>query len=166
MPTPVQQHSSDRGELFSELNSLLSKVSAHHYRLLWLAGGAANDRSQVLQFYSEDLTPTPINVGLELSRALIDTPPAQRAATALDLFSELLADKSVIILDRLEILFESSLLLNPLDLVKTASRHRVIIASWPGDILDGAFRFGPDGHPSSQSYPVDTTEDYFLTLHP
>ncbi len=109
-----------------------------------------------------------MDVGKGLSKALLDIPASLRAASVEECFSELLdsVEESPVCLDRLEILFESTLKLYPSELVKNASRHRTILAAWPGT-KDGDFLvFGPDGHPAHRRIHCEEMECQFFEISP
>jgi hypothetical protein len=57
-------------------------------------------------------------------------------------------------LDNTEMLFESSLHLNPLLFLQSISRNRVVVASWNGEFGNGVLTFGYPGHPDFFTEPV------------
>ncbi|MCX6880597.1 MAG: hypothetical protein NTW21_43345 [Verrucomicrobia bacterium] len=64
-------------------------------------------------------------------------------------------------LDHLEILFEPSLRLNPVALVKGALRHSLLVVAWPGPSNGDRLIFGPEDH-----FPpnVQVTADHALGM--
>jgi hypothetical protein len=53
----------------------------------------------------------------------------------------------VVMLDNLEILFDSGLEVEPLRLLQLSSRNRTIVASWSGGYQDGTLTYAEPGHP-------------------
>ena len=53
----------------------------------------------------------------------------------------------VVLLDNLEILFDTGLEVEPLRLLQVSSRNRTIVASWNGSFQDGTLIYAEPGHP-------------------
>ncbi len=64
----------------------------------------------------------------------------------------------VLCLDHLEILFDETLMLKAVDLVRNASRRFMLIASWPGNADESSLTFGPADHPSYFRIPLSELE--------
>jgi hypothetical protein len=154
-------------EQLATLHAYLSRARTEHFRLVWVVGGAAMERSALLRAFSESEGCPLLEVGQSLSQALLDVPASLRAASVEECFSDLLdsADGSPVCLDRLEILFEPSLKLYPAELVKNTSRHRTLVASWPGTRDDDSLTFGPEGHPAHRSIPCERMECQIFEIH-
>jgi len=137
-------------EQVTALQSDVSRARGEHYRLVWVAGGTASERSALLHALAEAEDGAFIDVGKKLSTALIEVPAPLRTASVEDCFAACLGESpsAVTCLDHLEILFEPSLRVNPVALVKGASRHTVLVAAWPGDVAAGRIIFGSPDHPS------------------
>jgi len=96
----------------------------------------------------------------------------QRALNAEDLATEVVEEsyKSGLCLDDTELLFDSTLQLNPLGFLQDVSRNRFIVATWNGVVTDGELRFGQTGHPdyfcqAVSGYPVISVAEDKLQLH-
>ena len=91
-----------------------------------------------------------VEVGKKLSEALIEVPAPLRTASVEECFSACFREPlpAVTCLDHLEILFEPSLRINPITLIKGASRHAVIVAAWPGVVDEHGLTFGSPDHPA------------------
>ena len=59
------------------------------------------------------------------------------------------------VLDNLEMLFDSTLKLDPIACLKQASRNRTIIASFPGVIDDGQLIYAEPSHAEYRRFPTD-----------
>jgi hypothetical protein len=53
----------------------------------------------------------------------------------------------VVLLDNLEILFDTGLEVEPLRLLQVSSRNRTIVASWNGTFQGGTLTYAEPGHP-------------------
>lgn len=159
LPTSLQ-------DKIAELASLANAACSAHYRLVWLVGASAGDRSVLLRVFSNSEEGTLLDIGQAMSKALLEIPASLRPASVEECFSDLLdtAESRLVCLDRLEILFEPSLRLDPVELVKGASRHQTIIASWPGRKEGRSFVFGPEGHPAHFLIPSERLECQFLEI--
>ena len=58
-------------------------------------------------------------------------------------------------LDNLEVLFEPSLKINPLDLIKRLAHARSVVAVWPGELRDDRLVYARLGHPEYRDYTRD-----------
>ncbi len=55
-------------------------------------------------------------------------------------------------MDNIEILFEESLKVEPLRLLRGVSRRRLIVVMWSGEVEAGNLAYGVPGHPEYWSY--------------
>ncbi|MNW07490.1 hypothetical protein D3C71_2041140 [compost metagenome] len=60
-----------------------------------------------------------------------------------------------LLLDNLEVLFEPSLKINPLDLIKRLAHSRRVVAVWPGEMRDDRLVYASMGHPEYRDYSRD-----------
>lgn len=137
-------------EKTTELQADLARASGEHFRLVWIAGGTAAERSALLRALSDAENGRLIDVGKVLSTALIDVPLPLRTASVEDCFVACLGapPAAVSCLNHLEILFDPSLRTNPVALVRGASRYAVIVAAWPGNVIANRLSFGSSDHPA------------------
>ncbi len=142
--------SMDLSEKNTELQADVARARGEHFRLVWVAGGSSSERTALLRAMAEADGGVFVELGKTLSRALLEVPAPLRTASVEECFAACLGGSSYtcICLDHLEILFEPSLRINPLTLVKRASRHALIVAAWPGTAEDGHLIFGPTDHPA------------------
>lgn len=67
-----------------------------------------------------------------------------------------IADRSAVsgllLLTNIEILFDSTLKLDPLDLLKRLATAQRVVAIWPGELRDGRLVYAEIGHPEYQDY--------------
>lgn len=136
-------------QIVIELQADLARARREHFRLVWLAGGKSIDRTAILRALAEADEGMYVDLGKKMSSLLIDIPAPLRTASVEDCFATCLGVSSdeIVIIDHLEILFEPSLKINPIALIQSASRSRIILASWPGVINGKHLAFGSTDHP-------------------
>lgn len=153
-------------ETITEIQAELVRVRGEHYKLLWVAGGKSADRSALLHSLAEAASGAFVDLGKALSSALLEVPPPLRTVSV----EEILADRvgkfpgQAVCLDHLEILFEPSLQINPVALLKRISRHALIVASWPGTAEAENLLFGPPDHPSHMKIAMRNLESAIQIL--
>lgn len=82
----------------------------------------------------------------------------QRALAAPTLLRELTDEHAVtdlLLLDKIELLFDRTLQLDPLDLLKRHAHARRVVAVWPGELRDGRLIYAEMGHPEHQDYGLE-----------
>lgn len=137
-------------ERIAELQADVARARREHFKLVWVAGGTAPARSILLRGLADAEDGICVEVGRILSEALIEIPAPLRTASMDQCFAGCIAAPSgaLTCLDHLEILFEPSLKINPVQLVRSASRHALLVASWPGRAESNRLVFGPPDHPA------------------
>jgi hypothetical protein len=60
-----------------------------------------------------------------------------------------------LLLDNLEVLFEASLNINPLNVIKLLAHSRLVIAAWPGELRNDRLIYAGMGHPEHRDYTRD-----------
>lgn len=101
---------------------------------------------------------TVLNIGSELGARLAALPVKQRALAVPEALRELAdthAAHGLVLLDNIELLFDRSLRLDPLDLLKQLARARRVVAVWPGQLREGRLIYAEMGHPEHQDYSID-----------
>ena len=106
-----------------------------------------------------DRTGAPLtNVGLKLSRRMLDLTARQRTLRLPRLLREIVVNdvepRATTLLDNTEILFGADLEQDPLRLLQGLSRDRTVVAAWNGTITDGVLRYATPGHAEHRHYPV------------
>ena len=65
----------------------------------------------------------------------------------------------MVLLDNVEIAFDPAFQQNPLRLLQGLSRHRVVVAAWPGTVVEGQLTYAVPGHPEHRRYPIEDLSD-------
>jgi len=142
------------------LPQLLDTVRATtgaYYKLTILAGGARAGKTHWLKQVATQLGLPTINLSQLLSQRLLSLTRHQRELRAQDVATDVIDEnlKSGLCLDDTELLFDSTLKLNPLVFLREITRNRLIVATWNGVVTGGQLRFGQTGHPDYFSQPVN-----------
>ena len=74
--------------------------------------------------------------------------------TILQIMTILGSQGDVLLLDNIELLFDRSLHLNPLDTLKRHAHARRVVAAWPGEFSDGHLTYAALGHPEHQDHGI------------
>lgn len=132
------------------VHTMMDQVRHAHYRLVWVTGGSARARSAFLCQVAQRMDCPLMSIGRVLSASILELAAPLRPASAEGAFYDMLhsSGRELLCLDHLEILFDESLMLKAVDLVRNASRRFMLLASWPGNADESSLTFGPADHPS------------------
>ena len=140
------------------LNHLVTEVRELNNKLLLIAGPSHSGKTQRLRQLAKDLHAQPINLGLELARVLAAVPKSDRSFSAGELLREIATKDPTanpLLLDNLELLFEPSLQINPLEQIKRLAHVRPIVAVWPGELRGDRLVYADMSHPEHRDYSRD-----------
>lgn len=144
--------------MLTTLERLIGEIGDLNSKLVLLVGASRSGKTKLLRELGTKLNIEPINVGLELGRRLAATPINKRGFSAGELLREI-ADKErtddPLLLDNLELLFEKSLQINPLDLVKRLAHSKRVVAAWPGELRSDRLIYADMSHPEHRDYSRD-----------
>ena len=134
----------------------INETDQLYYRLALLVAPSRSGKTTVLQAVADRVGGSLINLNLELSSRMLELTERQRVLQLPRLVSEVV-DKSIgelILLDNIEVLFDISLKQDPLRLLQALSRHKVVVASWNGSVINGQLIYGAPDHAEYRRYPV------------
>lgn len=140
------------------LPQLVADVASLHSKLILLIGRPRSGKSAALRELATAVDAKVLNVGAALGARLAALPQKQRP---LEVVSELrdLGDEhakgDLLVLDNLELLFDPSLQLDPLDVLKRHAHARRVVAVWPGQLRDGRLSYAELGHPEYREYGLN-----------
>src|ERR1700744_3965576 len=122
-----------------QLVDAIRATSGAYYKLTILAGGAQSGKTHWLNQVATELGLPTINLSLLLSQRVLNQNRRQRALNAEDVATEVIDEnyKSGVCLDDTELLFDSTLKLNPLVFLREITRIRLIVATWNGALTGG-----------------------------
>jgi len=144
-----------------EIESAISKASSSYHKLLLLVGKSGAGKTALLHHISQRMEFPLINLGLSLSQQLLTLTVRQRKLKAADIMEDILDEQDAprVGVDNTEIIFEPSLKINPVGLLKNISRNRLIIWTWNGNVEGDHLTYAYRGHPeyqrlSAKEFPV------------
>ena len=125
-----------------------------YYRLILVVGPAGAGKSQALQEIAARKGLSRRNVNLLLSELLVGLPPQQRALRAGASLSEAVGtvEGTALVLDNFEVLFDPALRVDPLRILQSLSRTRLVIASWAGVVEGADLIYAEPGHREYRRY--------------
>jgi hypothetical protein len=146
--------------MLQRLEQLISEVGDLNSQLILLVG--TRGKTKLLQELGAKLNIKPLNVGIELGRLLASTPIDRRGISAGELLREIALHEQIgertdgpLLLDNLELLFEPSLQINPLDLVRRLAHSKRVVAVWPGELRGDRLVYADMSHPEHRDYSRD-----------
>ena len=145
-------------QLIEKLELLTTAIATLHSKLILLVGPQNTGKKSLLQSFGKRVDAKPLNVGSQLGLRLAGLSQKQRPIEAISLLRELSdqhAKDDLLLLDNIEILFDRTLQLDPLDLLKRQAQVRRVVAVWPGELHDVRLTYAVMGHPEHQDYGID-----------
>jgi hypothetical protein len=148
---------SDRRDRLAEMLAGAAAADALYHRLVLVVGEPRSGKTAMLTAFSESVGVPILNVNIVLSTALMDLAIRRRSLDAPRLLSDEIAaaPPGLIILDNLEMLFDTSLKLDLVACLRQASRNRTIVASFPGTVQEGHLVYAEPHHPEYRRFPAD-----------
>ena len=144
--------------MIEKLDRFVGDIGAVHSKLILLVGSSRIGKTALLGAFGRRRNVVPLNVGLELASLLSVVPQKQRHLQANTILRELAdahAKDDLLLVDNIELLFDQSLKLDPLDLLKRHAHARRVVGVWPGELREGRLTYADMGHPEHQSYAVE-----------
>ena len=127
-------------------------------QLLLVVAPIGTGKSDALAAVSEHTAAPLVNVGLELSRRMLEFTAHQRPLQVrplLDQLVEAAGGSDIVLLDRIELLFQPDLQQDPLRLLQGLSRDRTVVAAWTGTLDGGTLHYAVPGHPEHRRYAAE-----------
>ena len=152
MPQPILSttgFSSATEATVAKLEEAIQQASSQYFRLVILAGAPGSGKTAALQSIAQKAGCQVVNVNLELSKRMLELTRTQRSRQVERLLKEVIAAApgDVVLLDNLEILFDTGLEVEPLRLLQVSSRNRTVVVTWSGTYVGGTLTYAEPGHP-------------------
>lgn len=144
--------------MLERLDRIVDDISGIKTKLIILVGPSGSRKSKLLKQLAERRQARILSVGVALGPELMTIPRNRRHVQAADMLNGLadnFATQGLLLLDNIEILFDRTLQLDPLDLLKRQANARRVIAVWPGELRQTRLSYAKTGHPEHQEYGVD-----------
>lgn len=141
--------STESSTTLDELAQAIEQASRRYFQLVIMVGISGSGKTNTLQSIGQRTGCKVLNVNLELSKKMLELTRTQRSRQVEKLLKELIAatQGQVVLLDNLEILFDTALDVEPVRLLQVASRNRPTVASWTGSYSNGTLTYAEPGHP-------------------
>jgi len=137
------------------MQKIAQSVGLYH-RLIVLVAPAGAGKTVALQEVHKRTSAPLVNVNLELSRRMLDLTERQRALQLPRLLAEIVdtPDSDVVLLDNIEVLFDVSLMIDPLRLLQGISRNKTVVVAWSGLIEGNHLVYATPKHQEYKRYPL------------
>lgn len=144
--------------MIDKLERLVDDLGALHNKLILLIGPPGCGKTRLLGSLAANRKMLPMNIGATLATLLATLPQRQRQLQAMTLLRQLAdnyAGEDLLLIDNIELLFDHSLKLDPLGLLKQQAHRIRVVAVWPGELRDGRLTYGEMEHPEHQDYSTE-----------
>lgn len=140
------------------INSLV-QVGNNFSKLLMLVGPAFSGKTQCLKEVSERINIPQLNLGVELSKKLIELSIKQQVLRVSGLTKEIINNvhSDVALVDNIEILFNPDLKVDPIRLLLNCSRNKTLVVAFSGMHVDDSIIYAEPQRPEYKKFKV---EDY------
>ena len=131
-----------------ELRAAIEDAAMLRHRLVLVFGPSGSGKSTLLRTLASEESLPCLNVSARLSRQLLERTPRQRRLEAANVLRDIVraADADTVLLDHIDLLFEPDLKLDPLQLLKSLSRHTTLAVAWGGQVQDGEVIYAEPEH--------------------
>lgn len=144
--------------MIDDLISRSEDLARLNSKLLLIIGNPQSGKTKLLRDFSKINGIDVLNAGATLGHKLLNYPTSQRRIVVNEIFRELSQEfikRDYLLIDNIEILFDKSLQLNPLDFLKRHAHACCIIAAWPGELRGFRLSYATIGHPEHRDYGID-----------
>lgn len=144
--------------MIGELERKIADTALLNSKLILLIGPHQSGKSALLGQLSDRLNVSILNVGLALGRDLLSVPRTRRHLQVSELFktvADTASGHGLLLVDNIELLFDRTLRVSPLDVLRAQARVRPVVAAWPGELRENRLSYAVAGHPEYQDHGSD-----------
>ncbi|MEZ5277102.1 MAG: BREX-3 system P-loop-containing protein BrxF [Opitutaceae bacterium] len=143
----------------------INDATSLYHRLVLVVGPSGSGKTGAVRRVAISHPCPCLNVNLELSKQMLNLTGRQRSLQALTVLRDLIKDAGddTVVLDNNEILFDRTLQLDPLRVLKELSRTKTIVATWNGHIDKNSLDYAEPDHPEYQHYPISEVDFVYVT---
>lgn len=144
--------------MIEKLHCIVEDISGLNCKLVLLIGPPRSGKTNLLGELAARRQLRVLSLGATLGRELLTVPSTRRHLQAANLLKDLadaFASHGLLLMDNIELLFDRTLQLSPLDLLKRHAHARRVVAVWPGDLREDRLSYATKGHPEHQDYGID-----------
>ena len=140
-----------------EILGCINKLDFHYYKLILLVGRTGNGKTKMLNALAVATAGgTVVDLNTELSKMLKTLPKMERCHYVQDFLDVVLRQSSgqPLFLENTEILFSSHLKVDPIGMLKNASRYQPLVVTINGVIDNNKLTYAEPNHPDFIVYKV------------
>lgn len=139
--------------------NMLSHLRQKFYKLLMLVGPASSGKTQCLNEISKRINAPYINLGIELSKKLIELSAKQQVLRVSGLMKEIInnVQSETVLVDNIELFFNPELKTDPIRLLLNCARNKSLVVAFSGKKIDNNIIYAEPHHPEYNKYKI---EDY------
>jgi len=145
--------------LVDQIMKKVKQASELYHRLILVVAPAGAGKTTALRDVQKQTGARLVNVNLALSRRMLDLTERQRPLQLPRLLDEIVGKLlgELVLLDNIEVLFDSHLRQDPLRLLQGLSRNKTVVAAWNGVFIARHLAYAIPGHPEHRSYSQTET---------
>ena len=142
--------------LVEQIIHKIDQATQLYYQLILVVAPSGMGKTIALREVAEHTEFRYTNINLELSQRLLGLTERQRSLQVFRLLNEIVEENGaqVVLLDNIELLFDTSLKQDPLRLLQGISRNRTVVASWNGSVENAHLIYSQPDHPAYRRYPT------------
>src|SRR5438876_6609087 len=142
--------------LAEQIIHTIEQAAQLYYRLILVVAPGGMGKTMALREVANQTEFGYTNINLELSQRLLGLTERQRSLQVFRLLNEIVEENGtqVVLLDNIELLFDTSLKQDPLRLLQGISRNKTVVASWNGSIENEHLIYAQPDHPEYRRYPT------------
>ena len=139
-----------------QLSGAVGKTSVNGFFLVILSEQQAQS-SELVKYEVLDLNAL-------LSEMLIEMSEQDRPELIASLMSNIIheAATNVVLIKGLEILFDRSLKVDPIRLLRVCAKNKTLLVSWPGDQTSSGLIYASPNHPEYRKYKTSDLSDVII----
>jgi hypothetical protein len=143
--------------LSTRIMRLIPQAMRMYHQLVLVVAPLGAGKTAALREVAQQTGYNYINVNLELSRCMLELTQRQRQLQVPRLLRDIIrtAHEQAVLLDNLEILFDTSLKLDPLRCLQDVARDRTVVAAWNGAVSAGHLTYAIPDHPEYRRYALE-----------
>ena len=145
-------------DLVECLQNNIEAASGRYYKLVLVIGSFDSGKTDLLRrFQSRNPENVAyINFNHLLTKKLIDVPSSRRPFESEKCINEIFEEykNQILLVDNIEVLFDSALSLDPLRLLQRLSRWKIIVVAWPGSCKEMEVSYAEPGYKEHRKYSI------------
>ena len=143
----------------TDLKKRINDLGNQYYKMMFVIF-----KNYSIETFSSKLTDTRIlNINLQLSEKLLVIPSKDYYWHVTEfLLSFMDDDKTLYILNHIDILFDPVLAIQPISVLENISRQRKIVVVWPGEYREGKLFYAEPQHP--EYFNIQMSKSIVITI--